>query len=75
MAHKASSKSTTDLRFEGKNGCESNGTRNTAKGTQQDERRGVNQFYTPSCVLRCLVEMLAPYKGRIYDPPAAPVAS
>ncbi|MDO8942449.1 MAG: N-6 DNA methylase, partial [Desulfobacterales bacterium] len=26
------------------------------------------QFYTPSCVVRCLVEMLAPYKGRIYDP-------
>mgnify|MGYP000943006247 CR=1 FL=1 len=26
------------------------------------------QFYTPSCVVRCMVEMLAPYKGRIYDP-------
>ncbi len=26
------------------------------------------QFYTPSCVVRCLVEMLGPYKGRIYDP-------
>ncbi|MCX6975876.1 MAG: N-6 DNA methylase, partial [Verrucomicrobia bacterium] len=26
------------------------------------------QFYTPSCVVRVLVEMLAPYKGRIYDP-------
>ena len=26
------------------------------------------QFYTPSCVVRCLVEMLEPYKGRIYDP-------
>jgi type I restriction enzyme M protein len=26
------------------------------------------QFYTPSCVVRLLVEMLAPYKGRIYDP-------
>lgn len=24
-------------------------------------------FYTPSRVVRCLVEMLAPYKGRIYD--------
>ena len=23
---------------------------------------------TPSCVVRCLVEMLAPDKGRIYDP-------
>src|SRR6202795_4393921 len=26
------------------------------------------QFYTPSRVVRVLVEMLAPYKGRIYDP-------
>jgi len=26
------------------------------------------QFYTPSHVVRVLVEMLAPYKGRIYDP-------
>ncbi|WHZ29931.1 MAG: Type I restriction-modification system, DNA-methyltransferase subunit M [Nitrospira sp.] len=26
------------------------------------------QFYTPSRAVRVLVEMLAPYKGRIYDP-------
>ena len=26
------------------------------------------QFYTPSYVVRALVEMLAPYKGRVYDP-------
>ncbi|MCS7468519.1 type I restriction-modification system subunit M [Stieleria sp. ICT_E10.1] len=26
------------------------------------------QFYTPSCVVRVLVEMLAPYQGRVYDP-------
>jgi type I restriction enzyme M protein len=26
------------------------------------------QFYTPSHVVRVLVEMLAPYKGRVYDP-------
>jgi type I restriction enzyme M protein len=26
------------------------------------------QFYTPQGVVRLLVEMLAPYKGRIYDP-------
>jgi len=26
------------------------------------------QFYTPRCVVRVLVEMLAPYKGRIFDP-------
>ncbi|MEQ9379890.1 MAG: class I SAM-dependent DNA methyltransferase [Pirellulales bacterium] len=26
------------------------------------------QFYTPRCVVRILVEMLAPYKGRVFDP-------
>jgi type I restriction enzyme M protein len=33
-----------------------------------DEGKNGGQFYTPSCVVRCLVEMLEPYKGRIYDP-------
>ena len=32
------------------------------------EGKNGGQFYTPSCVVRCLVEMLAPYNGRIYDP-------
>ncbi len=32
------------------------------------EGKNGGQFYTPSCVVRCLVEMLSPYKGRIYDP-------
>jgi len=26
------------------------------------------EFYTPRCVVRVLVEMIEPYKGRIYDP-------
>ena len=26
------------------------------------------QFYTPRCVVQLLVELLAPYKGRVYDP-------
>ena len=26
------------------------------------------EFYTPRCLVRVLVEMLAPYKGRVYDP-------
>jgi type I restriction enzyme M protein len=26
------------------------------------------QFYTPRCVVQLLVTMLAPYKGRVYDP-------
>ena len=30
-------------------------------------KRG-GQFYTPRCVVRVLVEMLAPYSGRVYDP-------
>ena len=30
-------------------------------------KRG-GQFYTPRCVVRVLVEMLAPFEGRVYDP-------
>lgn len=26
------------------------------------------QFYTPRCIVKLLVEMLAPYKGRVFDP-------
>ncbi len=26
------------------------------------------QFYTPRCIVRLLVEMLQPYKGRVFDP-------
>ena len=32
------------------------------------EGKSGGQFYTPSSVVRVLVEMLAPYKGRVYDP-------
>lgn len=32
----------------------------------EDKKGG--QFYTPRCVVGVLVEMLAPYKGRVYDP-------
>jgi type I restriction enzyme M protein len=32
------------------------------------EGKNGGQFYTPSCVVRTLVGMLAPYKGRVYDP-------
>jgi type I restriction enzyme M protein len=32
------------------------------------EGRSGGQFYTPSRVVRVLVDMLAPYKGRVYDP-------
>ena len=32
------------------------------------EGKGGGEFYTPSCVVDVLVEMLEPYKGRIYDP-------
>ncbi len=32
------------------------------------EGKNGGQFYTPSCVVRTLVEMLSPYKGRVYDP-------
>ena len=32
------------------------------------EGKSGGQFYTPRSVVRVLVEMLAPYKGRVYDP-------
>ena len=32
------------------------------------EGKNGGQFYTPQCVVRLLVEMLAPYKGRVFDP-------
>ena len=38
-----------------------------AQFASAEGKRG-GQFYTPSHVVRILVEMLAPYKGRVYDP-------
>ncbi len=32
------------------------------------EGKNGGQFYTPNCIVRLLVAMLSPYKGRIYDP-------
>lgn len=32
------------------------------------EGKSGGEFYTPSCVVRLLVEMIEPYKGRVYDP-------
>jgi type I restriction enzyme M protein len=32
------------------------------------EGKGGGEFYTPSSVVRTLVEMLEPFKGRVYDP-------
>jgi type I restriction enzyme M protein len=32
------------------------------------EGKAGGEFYTPSCVVRVLVEMIEPYKGRVYDP-------
>jgi len=31
------------------------------------EGKNGGQFYTPACIVKLLVEMLEPYKGRIYD--------
>jgi type I restriction enzyme M protein len=53
---------------EGKNGGHSSGIRKTAKRSPQGEYGGVPQFYHPNCVVRCLVEMRAPHKDRIYNP-------
>lgn len=34
----------------------------------EQEGKNAGQFYTPSCVVRTLVEILQPYDGRVYDP-------
>lgn len=32
------------------------------------EGKGGGEFFTPQCVVKLLVEMLEPFKGRVYDP-------
>ncbi|HEY6253736.1 MAG TPA: class I SAM-dependent DNA methyltransferase [Candidatus Angelobacter sp.] len=32
------------------------------------EGKKSGEFYTPRCIVRLLVEMIEPYKGRVYDP-------
>ena len=32
------------------------------------EGKNAGEFYTPSCVVRTLVEILQPFNGRVYDP-------
>lgn len=33
----------------------------------QQEGKGGGEFYTPRCIVKLLVEMLEPYRGRIFD--------
>ena len=32
------------------------------------EGKNAGEFYTPSCIVRTIVEILKPYEGRVYDP-------
>ena len=32
------------------------------------EGKGGGEFYTPRCIVRLLVEMIEPFRGRVYDP-------
>jgi len=34
----------------------------------EQEGKNAGEFYTPSCIVRTLVEVLQPFKGRVYDP-------
>ena len=34
----------------------------------EGEGRKAGEFYTPSCIVRTIVEILQPYSGRVYDP-------
>jgi len=38
-----------------------------AKFAEQEGKRA-GEFYTPSCVVRTLVEVMRPFEGRVYDP-------
>lgn len=38
------------------------------KNFAAQEGKNAGQFYTPSCVVRTIVEILQPYNGRVYDP-------
>jgi len=38
-----------------------------AKFAEQEGKRA-GEFYTPSCIVRTLVEVLQPFNGRVYDP-------
>ncbi|KHN52710.1 type I restriction-modification system subunit M [Pectobacterium fontis] len=38
-----------------------------AKFAEQEGKRA-GEFFTPSCVVRTLVEVLQPFRGRVYDP-------
>lgn len=38
-----------------------------ARFAEQEGKRA-GEFFTPSCVVRTLVEVLQPFKGRVYDP-------
>ena len=46
----------------------SEATETPRKGCPRRERGGANQFYTPTSILRLIVEILEPHHGRIYDP-------
>lgn len=36
------------------------------------EGKNAGEFYTPSCIVRTIVEILQPFQGRVYDPAVAP---
>ena len=38
------------------------------KNFAAQEGKNAGQFYTPSCVVRTIVEILQPFNGRVYDP-------
>jgi hypothetical protein len=70
---KKTSQSTANLGFEAKLRLTADKLRNNMDAAEyfltrfaSAEGKNGGQFYTPYCVVRCLVEMLAPFKGRIY---------
>ncbi len=57
-----------DERRNSMDAAEPDGAKKTPKGSQHGARGWVHEFNTPSCVGRCVVEKIAPYEWRFYDP-------
>lgn len=50
-----------------KGGHWSGATKTSPQGCPKGRRGGANQYFKPKSIVRLIVEMIEPYKGRIYD--------
>ena len=48
--------------------CSAASTSTSSRSSRVPRERRAANSYTPRCVVKLLVEMLEPYRGRVYDP-------